>query len=67
MARPFDKSQGIIIGDRLEADIAGAMAYGIESCWFNPGRLANDSPARPTYEVASLQALLPMLQGKTSG
>lgn len=67
MARPFDKSEAIIIGDRLEADIAGAMAYGIESCWFNPGRLANDSPARPTYEVASLHALLPMLQGQTTG
>lgn len=67
MAKPFNKSEAIIIGDRLEADIVGAMAYGIESCWFNPGRLVNVSPATPTYEVASLRDLLPILEGQTTG
>jgi 2-haloacid dehalogenase len=66
MAKPFNKSQAIMIGDRLEADIIGATAYGIESCWFNPGRLAKVSPAMPTYEVASLRDLLPLLKGPTT-
>lgn len=63
MARPFHKSEALIIGDRLEADIAGAMAYGIDSCWFNPGRLPNVSSATPTHEVASLRDLVPWLTG----
>lgn len=66
MAKPFNKNEAIIIGDRLEADIVGAMAYGIKSCWFNPGRLVNLSPATPTYEVTSLPDLLPMLKGRTT-
>jgi 2-haloacid dehalogenase len=54
MAGSFAKDQAIIIGDRLDADILGANRFGIDSCWFNPDRLANDSAAIPTYEVASL-------------
>ena len=63
MAKPFSKCEAIIIGDRLEADIVGAMRYGIESCWFNPGGLANESSATPTYEVACLHDLVPLLIG----
>lgn len=64
LARPFDKSQAIIIGDRLEADIAGAMRYGIESCWFNPRGLANASSAIPTHEVQRLGDLVELLTGR---
>lgn len=66
MARPFDKSEAVIIGDRLEADILGAMAYGIDSCWFNPGRLVNASSAVPTHEVRHLRELIPLLKGQAS-
>jgi 2-haloacid dehalogenase len=58
MARPFEKQDAIIIGDRLDADILGANRYGIDSCWFNPQRLANESEAVPTYEVSNLPAIL---------
>lgn len=61
MARAFAKDEAIIIGDRLDADILGANRYGIESCWFNPGRLLNDSAATPTYEVAALTEVVPVL------
>lgn len=61
MARPFHKHEAIVIGDRLEADIAGAMAYGIDSCWFNPGRLTNASSAQPTHQIAALRDLLTLL------
>ncbi|MRW93004.1 noncanonical pyrimidine nucleotidase, YjjG family [Duganella sp. FT80W] len=57
MARAFSKPHTIIIGDRLDADILGANRYGIDSCWFNPAKLPNDSEARPTYEVARLDAI----------
>ncbi|MYN42484.1 noncanonical pyrimidine nucleotidase, YjjG family [Duganella sp. FT109W] len=58
MARPFAKEDAIIIGDRLDADILGANRYGIDSCWFNPERLANTSTAIPTYEVNNLPDIL---------
>jgi 2-haloacid dehalogenase len=63
MARPFAKSEAIIIGDRLDADILGANRYGIDSCWFNPGRVANGSQAIPDYEVSSLHDIVPSLRG----
>ena len=61
LARAFARHEAIIVGDRLDADILGANRYGIESCWFNPGRLANDSPAVPTFEVESLHEIVPTL------
>ncbi|WP_342119265.1 YjjG family noncanonical pyrimidine nucleotidase [Pseudoduganella sp. OTU4001] len=61
MARAFTRDATIIIGDRLDADILGANQFGIDSCWFNPGRLANNSEARPTFAVERLDAILPAL------
>lgn len=63
MARSFSKPETVIVGDRLDADILGANRFGIDSCWFNPGRLANDSQALPGCEVASLDGVLPALRG----
>jgi 2-haloacid dehalogenase len=62
MARAFAKHQTVIVGDRLDADILGANRFGIDSCWFNPGRLANVSDAVPTCEVGSLHEIVPALQ-----
>jgi 2-haloacid dehalogenase len=61
MARAASKDDSVIVGDRLDADILGANRYGIASCWFNPGRVANDSDAVPTYEVASLRDVVSSL------
>lgn len=61
MARAFSKEETIIIGDRLDADILGANRFGIESCWYNPGRLRNDSGAVPTFDVAHLDHIHPAL------
>jgi len=61
MARRFAKHETIIIGDRLDADILGANRFGIDSCWFNPHGLANDTPALPSCEVATLDEVVPAL------
>jgi len=66
MARRFAKHETVIVGDRLDADILGANRFGIDSCWFNPDRLANDSEARPSCEVASLHEVLPALRALAS-
>jgi 2-haloacid dehalogenase len=62
MARAFAHHETVIVGDRLDADILGANHFGIDSCWFNPGRLANDSEAVPTCEVGSLHEIVPALK-----
>ena len=62
MARSSEKSEMVLIGDRLEADILGANRYGIESCWFNPGRLENRSTVEPTYEVHCLRDVMAVLK-----
>ncbi|WP_426170831.1 YjjG family noncanonical pyrimidine nucleotidase [Pseudoduganella sp. R-34] len=61
MARAFNKDETIIVGDRLDADILGANRFGIESCWYNPGRLDNDTEALPTFEAAHLDDIAPLL------
>ena len=61
MARAFAKHETVIVGDRLDADILGANRFGIEACWFNPGRLANDTEAVAACEVAHLNEVMPAL------
>jgi 2-haloacid dehalogenase len=61
MARAFAKHETVIVGDRLDADILGANRFGIEACWFNPGRLTNATEAVPAYEVARLDEVIPLL------
>ncbi|HEX5746823.1 MAG TPA: YjjG family noncanonical pyrimidine nucleotidase [Archangium sp.] len=45
----------LFIGDRLEADVQGANAFGLDSCWFNPERRPNPTPIRPKYEIHALR------------
>lgn len=46
-----DKSRVLMIGDSLSSDIQGGNHFGIDTCWFNPARLKNDSLIQPTYEI----------------
>lgn len=62
MARAFSPAETVIVGDRLDADILGANRFGIDSCWFNPGNLTNDTGALPTCEVAHLDEVIPALR-----
>jgi FMN phosphatase YigB (HAD superfamily) len=53
----FQKSRTLVIGDRLETDIAGAHAFGVDSCWFNPAQLSGHPTILPTYEIQQLSEL----------
>ena len=57
----FDKKNALIIGDSLSADIQGGNNAGIDTVWYNPDHLENNTQAQPTYEVDSYQALLEIL------
>ncbi|HER9716136.1 TPA: HAD hydrolase-like protein [Streptococcus pyogenes] len=47
-----------MIGDSLSADVQGGINAGMDTLWYNPKHLLNNSPVHPTYEVSDYQALL---------
>lgn len=53
----FRKPAAIMIGDRLDSDIAGATQFGIDSCWFNPAGSAAAGLYRPTFALSNLDAV----------
>jgi len=57
------KAEVLMIGDNWSSDIVGGANYGLDTCWFNPGRqLRPDAPSL-TREVASLPELAAWLSG----
>ena len=57
----FDLSQALMIGDSLTADIAGANNAGLDSIWYNPKKLMNNSSVHPTYTVSSYEEVKKLL------
>jgi 2-haloacid dehalogenase len=57
MRRPR-KEEVLVIGDGLSSDIQGGHDYGIDTCWFNPGRKPRDLDLPIRYEIARLGDLL---------
>ncbi len=53
-----DKNDVLIIGDNLQSDIKGGNDYGIDTCWYNPKELLNDSNIAPTFEVQNWNQFL---------
>ena len=55
----MDKGSTLMIGDSLSSDIAGGQAYGVDTCYFNPG--SKGHKARPSYEIRTLPEILDIL------
>ena len=55
------REEVLIIGDSLTSDIAGALNYGIDSCWFNPGRQQRPVGLNIRYEIDELNDLIGLL------
>ncbi len=51
------KKDVLMIGDKLSSDIAGGQNYGLDTVWYNPGRLPLPASPRPTYTVSALGEL----------
>ena len=66
MGRP-PREHVLVVGDSLSSDIAGGAAFGVDTCWFNPLRVVNDSPVRPTYEISALPELLDIVDAAHTG
>lgn len=57
----FQPSDALVIGDSLTSDMAGGHTAGLDTCWFNPRRLPNDSGIPCTYEIHDLRELTALL------
>ncbi len=51
----------LLIGDSQSSDIAGGIAYGIDTCWFNSGGAPRAEGIVCTHEVRRLTELLAIL------
>jgi 2-haloacid dehalogenase len=54
-------TRSLIIGDSLAADIQGGHQAGMDTCWFNPGKLPKQLPITPDYEINALEELRRLL------
>ena len=53
----------LMIGDNLAVDIRGGSDFGLDTCWFNPGRLPNSDDVAVTHEIRHLDELTLLLGG----
>ncbi len=56
------REQVLMVGDTLASDIAGGNGVGIDTCWFNPSRSANQTDIQPTYEIEAMPQLLKIVE-----
>lgn len=52
-----DKEKIIMIGDSINADIKGAVNFGIDSCWVNIVNRENNTNINPTYVIENYEQL----------
>lgn len=55
------RTQSIMIGDSLEADIIGAQNADIDQLWFNPYNIELKDNTPPTFEVKTLYEIMEIL------
>jgi 2-haloacid dehalogenase len=60
----FTLEKTLIIGDSLSADIKGGAFSGLDTCWFNPKMVSNDTDLVPTYQIQKLNELYEILNVK---
>lgn len=53
------KTESLMIGDSLEADVRGAMAFGMDAIYFNPG--SKEKPADVERQIIHLNELMEIL------
>lgn len=56
-----DLSKYLVIGDSLSSDMDGAIAAGIDCCWFNPGGL-NSGGRKITYTASGFSDIKALLR-----
>lgn len=58
----INKSKILMVGDSLTSDVQGGINFGIDTCWYNPNKIENNTEIKPTYEISSLNELKNLLE-----
>lgn len=58
----FDAGHAVMIGDSLTADIQGANNAGMDSIWYNPKGMINQTAAVPTFTAKNYAEILKILE-----
>ena len=56
-----NRERVLMVGDSLTSDIQGGINAGLDTCWFNPRHAENPGTVVPTYEIARLEELYPLV------
>ncbi|MBE6067673.1 MAG: noncanonical pyrimidine nucleotidase, YjjG family [Clostridium lundense] len=56
-----NKSKVLMVGDSLTSDIQGGINFGIDTCWYNPNKIINETLIKPTYEIFNFNELKSLL------
>ena len=57
MIPDFKKSEALVIGDSLTSDIKGGIAFGLDTCFFNPKNKPIPEDMDITYTISNLSEL----------
>ena len=57
----FDAATTLMVGDSLTSDIAGGVAAGLDTCWYNPRGAENSRKLPITYTVSTIEEILPLV------
>lgn len=53
----LNMDETVMIGDSLFSDIRGGSSYGLDTIWFNPRHVPNETDIHPKYEIDDLTEL----------
>ena len=59
------RGEVLVVGDGLSSDIQGGNRFGLDTCWYNPGRKPPDPRYPARYEIHSLEELKRLLASST--
>ena len=53
----FDRNGTLIVGDSLTSDMKGGLAYGIDTCWYNPQEKAKPADMDLTFVASNFDEI----------
>jgi FMN phosphatase YigB (HAD superfamily) len=60
----FNKTETLVVGDSLTADIKGGNAFGVDTCRYDPTRSPISGDIRPTYSAGSFEEICDIILGR---
>ncbi len=65
LGRPM-RAEVLVVGDSLASDIAGGLAAGLDTCWFNPGGHSRGGGPAARFEIRRLHDLPAIADGSSN-